>query len=188
MSVRCRATWCSRSSPLPPRLSRASRQTSQAFWPWFILAIDAIGRLADLAGEQLGVGAPGLGAGGVLLHDDRLDLVVCDVAGPDDHDVGEARVADPALGSVEDPAAAVAAGAGLEPDRVRSVPGFGERERADQPQGGHLREPALLLFLVAQQRDRAHREPGLHADERVDGAVAAGPFEGDHACAETAPP
>src|SRR4028118_1351985 len=49
-------------------------------------------------------------AGGALLDDEGLHLVVGDVAGEDHDDVGEGAVADPALGAVDDPAVAAAAG------------------------------------------------------------------------------
>jgi hypothetical protein len=59
--------------------------------------------------------------------------------------------------------------------------GLGEREGADLVQGGHGRKPALLLLRAAQEIDRAHRQPGLHAHEGGDAAVAAGQLQGHHA-------
>ena len=43
MSVMCLATWYSSRIPLPPRISRASEQTSLAFLALYILASEAIG-------------------------------------------------------------------------------------------------------------------------------------------------
>ena len=46
----------------------------------------------------------------LVLDDEALDLVVVDVARPDDRDVAPGRVADPLLLAVEDPGVAVALG------------------------------------------------------------------------------
>jgi hypothetical protein len=61
------------------------------------------------------------------------------------------------------------------------VVGLGERECAQRLQPGHGRQPAPLLLLGAQHGDRAHREPGLHAHERGQAAVAARELHGDQA-------
>ena len=146
------------------------------------------GALAELAGDQFGGVAVGIAAVGVLLDDDGLHLAVVGVAGPDDDDVGDAGVADPALGSVEHPGVAVAVHGGLQRHGVGAVVGLGEREGADLVQRGHRRQPALLLFLAAQQVDRAHGQSGLHAHEGGDAAVAAGQLQGHHAQFERGQP
>src|SRR6185503_484030 len=73
-----------------------------------------------LAGDRRRVVARRVG-----LDEEALDLAVLVGARPDDDDVGDRAVADPALGAVEDPAVAVATGARLERDGVRAVGGFG---------------------------------------------------------------
>ena len=50
----------------------------------------------------------------------------------------------------------------------------------------HRRQPALLLLLGAEQRDRLHRQPGLHAEERAEAAVAAVQLHVDEAAGERA--
>src|SRR5450755_2301295 len=80
-----------------------------------------------------------------------LDQVGADiagvVAGPDDDHVGEGRVADPALGAVQDEVLAVAPSSGLQRDGVRAVLCLGQAERADRLQTRHRRQPARLLLL-----------------------------------------
>ena len=51
--------------------------------------------------------------------------------------------------------------------------GLGQRERAGLLDAGHARKPALALLVGAEQVDRAHRQAGLHAEERAEAAVAA---------------
>ena len=125
-------------------------------------------RSDDLAGDHARVVALRRG-----LDDEAEDLARVGVPGPHDHDVGDRRVADPALDAVEDPVVAVAAGGGLQRDGVGSVIGLGERERPDRVQCGHRRQPALLLLLRAAHRDRLHGQPGVHAEEGAQRPVAA---------------
>src|SRR5262249_33592130 len=67
-----------------------------------------------------------------LVHDEALDLIVAEVAGPDDDVVRERGVADPFLLAVEDPCVAVAArGRGQAARRARADLGLGQAERAD---------------------------------------------------------
>ena len=47
---------------------------------------------------------------GLVLDDKALDLVVCDIARPDDRDIAPRRIADPPLLAVEDPGVALAFG------------------------------------------------------------------------------
>ena len=64
--------------------------------------------------------------------------------------------------------------------------GLGQRERADRVEPRHRRQPALLLLLGAEQLDRLHRQPGLHAEERAEAAVAAVQLHVDQAAGERA--
>ena len=51
--------------------------------------------------------------------------------------------------------------------------GLGERERAQLVQSRHRGQPALLLLLGSEHRDRAHGQPGLHSERGAEAAVAA---------------
>ena len=51
--------------------------------------------------------------------------------------------------------------------------GFGQRERAGLLDAGQPGKPAFALLVGAEQVDRAHRQAGLHAEERAQAAVAA---------------
>ena len=95
-------------------------------------------------------------AGPVRLHDEALDLLVRDVAGPDQGEVGDGAGTDPALGPVDDPFAV------LQPRRggqaagdVRAVVRLGQGEGAELGEGGEAREPAGLLLLRAELVDHA---------------------------------
>ncbi len=90
----------------------------------------------------------------------------------DDH-VRDRPVADPALGPIEHVFVAAPPRRGLEADRVRSVLGFGERERADLLEVRHGWQPALLLLVGAEHCDRLHGESGLDAEEGAEAAVTA---------------
>ena len=76
---------------------------------------------------------------------------------------------------------AIAAGGGLQGDRVRAVVRFGQGEGAGLLQAGHRREPALTLLLVAQHVDAAHAQIGVHAQEGVDRSVDPSHLPGHHA-------
>src|SRR5918997_7048765 len=122
-----------------------------------------------------------------IFDHEAADLAVV-VAGPDDHQVGEGGVADPALGPVEHPLVAVAAGPGLERDRVRAVVGLGQAEGADLLHAGHGRQPAPLLLLVPEQGDRGHGEAGVDPEEGADAAVAPAQLHADQAGGHRAQP
>jgi hypothetical protein len=118
--------------------------------------------------------------------EEALDLPVLVRACPDDDDVGDGAVADPALCPVEHPTPGLAASGRLERDRVGAVGGLGERESSDRVEAGHGGQPALLLLLAAEQVDRLHREPRLDAEERAEAAVAAVKLHVDEAARERA--
>ena len=79
---------------------------------------------------------------------------------------------------------AVAARARLERDRVRAVVGLGQREGAELLEPRHPGQPPLLLLLGAEHRDRLHGQPGLHAQERAEAAVAAVQLHVDEAAGD----
>jgi hypothetical protein len=95
------------------------------------------GPFTDLASDQFSLVSVRVGAVGVLLDDNGLHLPVVGVASPDDDDVGDARVADPAFRAVEYPGVAVAADGGLQRDGVGAMVGFSECEGTDLVQRGH---------------------------------------------------
>ena len=96
-------------------------------------------------------------------HQVAADVPVV-AARPDDGHVGERRVADPPLGAVEHVLVAVAAGASspARPSLTRGRARSGRRRRSSPACaiGGSQR---ALLLLAAEQVDRAHRQPGVHA-------------------------
>jgi hypothetical protein len=106
-----------------------------------------------------------------VLDDERADVALV-VASPDDDQVRDRAVADPALAPVQRPAPVrLAAGAGGQPHDVAAVIGLGERERSQLLHGGHGRQPAGLLLLGTEQADRRHRQPRVHGIERRHAAV-----------------
>ena len=128
--------------------------------------------LPDRSRGALAVDHARLIARGVRRDQEALHVAVVVRARPDDHDVRDRGVPDPALGAVDHVVVAVAACPGVERHRVRAVLGFGQREGADRLQARHRRQPALPLLLGAKHRDRLHREPRLHSQERPEAPVA----------------
>ena len=115
-----------------------------------------------------------------------LDQVAADVAvlvaRPDDHHVGDRRVADPALARRR-ARTRRRRGARCVSSWTASEPWSGSVS-ANAPicvEVGHRRQPALLLLLGAEHRDRLHREVGVHAEERADAAVRARPLHAHQA-------
>ena len=102
----------------------------------------------------------------------RLDLMIPGVPRPGHHDVGHRPVADPPLGAVDHVLVSLAPRRGLQRNRIRPVVGLGQSERTQALHPRHRRQPALLLLLAAQHRDRAHRQSGLDAQEHAEAAIA----------------
>jgi hypothetical protein len=136
--------------------------------------------------RSLSVDTAGVVPGRALLHQEALDLAVCDVAGPDHDDIGDGAVADPLLLTVDHPGVAVALRGGLKPDRVGAVVRLGQGKGADGGELRHRRQPPLLLFLRAEQGDRLHGKPGLDTEEGAEAAVAAVELEVDQAVRDRA--
>src|SRR5439155_549805 len=104
---------------------------------------------------------------GLVLDDEALHLIVCDVARPDDRHVAPRGVADPLLLAVEHPGVALALRSRRE---ATARPGadqrLGQAEAADLFEARHRGEPLLLLLLRSTEVDGAHREAVVHAEER----------------------
>jgi hypothetical protein len=121
-------------------------------------------------------------SGRTRFHDESLDLVVGDIAGPDHDEVGKGGVSDPLLLAVQHPDVTVSLrGRRQSAGRARAHVWFGQRERSDLLHPGHGRQPAVLLLLRPAQIDGTHGEPAVHAHERGDRAVRARQLHGDHA-------
>src|SRR5207248_11196838 len=104
---------------------------------------------------------------GLVFNDETLDLIVGDVARPDDRDIAPRRVADPALLAVKDPSIAVALCGGEKSARcARTDERLGQSETADLVEPRHWWEPLLLLLLRPIYIYRAHRQSVVHADKR----------------------
>ncbi len=139
--------------------------------------------LPDRAQRALALDHLGLVSGSSLLDQEPVDLAVL-AAGPDHDDVGDAAGPDPPLGTVQHVGVADAPRARLEPDGIGAVIRLGERERAQLLETGHPRQPAVLLLLGAEHRDRLHRQPGLDPEERPKAAVAAVELHVDEAAGD----
>jgi len=110
----------------------------------------------------------------LVLDDEAFDLIVGQVARPDDRKVAPWRVADPALLTVEDPTVAGALGGRQQAAaRARADQRFGEAEAADLLEARHWRQPLLLLLLRSIDVDGAHRQAAVHAYERRERRVGA---------------
>ena len=71
----------------------------------------------------------------------------------DRHEVGDAALADEPLRAVDDPVVAVAPRPRPGCRRVTAGLGFGQCEGDQRPPGGEIREPALLLVVVAGEQE-----------------------------------
>src|SRR6185295_8402544 len=102
----------------------------------------------------------------LVLDDKALDLVIVEVACPDDRDIAPRRVADPALLAIENPGVAFAfrccrqAASG-----ARAHQWLSQSEAADLLHAGHRWQPLLLLLFSAVEVDGTHRQAGVNAPE-----------------------
>src|SRR5438034_2376872 len=120
--------------------------------------------------------------GRLVLDDKALDLVVGDIARPDDGNIAPWSVADPPLLAVEDPGVALAFCRGQQAAaRTRAHQRLGQAEAADLLEARHRRQPLLLLLLRSVDVDGAHREADVHAHERRERWVGACNFHLDKA-------
>src|SRR6266853_2381263 len=103
---------------------------------------------------------------GLVFDNESLDLVVGDVARPDDRDIAPRRVADPALLAVKNPRIAVALRGGQKSARrARANKRFGQTEATDLFEARHRRQPFLFLLFRPIYIYRAHREAVVHTHE-----------------------
>ena len=118
----------------------------------------------------------------LVLDDEAFDLIVGEVARPDDRQVAPRRIADPPLLSVENPGVALALGGRGQPSaRSRTDQRLGQAEAADLFPARHRRQPFLLLLLRSVEIDRAHRQAAVHAEERAERSVDARQLHRDEA-------
>src|SRR5882672_4347776 len=118
----------------------------------------------------------------LVLDDESLDLVVAEVARPDDGDVAPWCVADPPLLSIKNPGIAFTLGRrGQTAARSRTDQRLGEAEAADLFQACHRRQPFLLLLLGAVEIDRSHRQTTVDAEERAERRIGARQLHRDEA-------
>src|SRR5271155_5623773 len=102
----------------------------------------------------------------LVLDDEALDLVVGDIARPDNRDIAPGSVADPPLLAVEDPAVALALSRGQHATAYpRAHQGLGQAETADLLEARHRRKPLLLLLFRSVDINGAHRQAAVHAVE-----------------------
>src|SRR5277367_1365036 len=103
----------------------------------------------------------------LVLDDEALDLVVGDIARPDNRDIAPGSIADPSLLAIEDPGVALSLGGSQQAAaRTRSHQRLGQAETADLLEARHRRQPLLLLLFRSVDVDGAHRQADVHTYER----------------------
>ncbi len=118
----------------------------------------------------------------LVLDDEALDLVIGQIARPDDGNVAPGRVADPPLFAVEDPGIALAFRGGQQAAAcIRPHQRLGQPETADLLEARHRRQPLLLLLFRSVDINGAHRQADVHAHERRERRVDACNFHLDKA-------
>src|SRR5262249_7392615 len=124
----------------------------------------------------------------LVLDDEAFDLVVGDVARPDDREVAPRRVADPAFLAVEDPGVALTlrrsqeTGAGTRADQR-----LGQPEAADLLHASHGRQPLLRLLLRAVEVNGIHREAAVDAVKGAERRIGSRDVHGDQPDQQRAP-
>src|SRR5262249_51448332 len=103
---------------------------------------------------------------GLVFDDEGLDLVVSDIACPDDRNVAPGRVTDPLLLTVDDPGVAVAFRGCLQATgRSGTYQRLGKAEAADLFPARHWRQPLLFLLFRSAQVNGTHRQAIVHTEE-----------------------
>ena len=119
---------------------------------------------------------------GLAVHEEGFDLTVGGVAGEHAQHVGGGGTTDPALGTVNNPGAAVAVrfetgGGGQAAGDVRSVLRLGQGEDALEREIDDLRHPLALLLRRGADPDGGAEQAGLGGVPGGQGGVGAGKFE-----------
>src|SRR6266550_7712768 len=112
-----------------------------------------------------------LEASGALLDEEAANPLLG--TGPDNGQVGDVPIGDPALRAADDPVVAVATGVSRHAGRVGTKLGLGQPEAADHLTLRHRRKPALLLLFRAVAMDREHAQGSLDRDKTAQATVAA---------------
>src|SRR3984957_4904479 len=111
---------------------------------------------------------------GLVLDNEALDLVIPEIARPDDGEVAPRRIADPTLLAIQDPGVALALPRSQHPTAgTRANQRHPRAETADLLEASHLRQPFLLLLFRTVDVDGAHRQADMHANEGRDRRVDA---------------
>jgi hypothetical protein len=122
----------------------------------------------------------GKARGGFVFDDETLDLIVIDIACPDNRQVAPGRISNPPLLAVQNPRIPF-----TPRRRQQSAPGagpyqrFGQSEATDFFQPCHRRQPFLFLLFRTAKIDRAHRQSAVDAIKSCDGRVDARQLHGD---------
>ena len=129
--------------------------------------------------------------GGEALHalfqDETAHLAVVGVGlRPDDEDIGDRRVGNPGLRTVQHVAAVGLRRAGLHPAGIRTCIGFGQAEAAYGLARGEFRQVFLPLRVGAVGMDREHHQAGLHRHHGPVAAVDPLHLPGDEAIGDVA--
>src|SRR5439155_11641734 len=108
----------------------------------------------------------------LVCNDESLDLVISDVAYPDDGEIAPRRIAYPFLLAIDDPDVALPFGRCCKAaGRTRTHQRLGQAEAADFFQAGHRWKPLLFLLFRAAQIDGTHGQPIVDAEKCGDRGV-----------------
>src|SRR5271166_6330179 len=119
---------------------------------------------------------------GFVLDDEALNLVIRQIARPDDREVAPGSIPDPPFLAVEDPGIAIAfSGRRQSAGCSRADQRLGQAETTDLFEARHLRQPFLFLLFRAVEVDRAHRQAIVNTKKRSDRRVDPRQFHHDEA-------
>src|SRR5438132_7324343 len=107
---------------------------------------------------------------GALLDQKSADPLLA--TGPDNRQVGDVAVRDPALRAIEHPVFSVATRPRRHPGRVGAKLRLGQTEAPDHLACRHPWEPVLLLLLRPIAMNREHGQRALHRNEAAQPTVA----------------
>jgi hypothetical protein len=148
---------------------KASQRQSVRRWNAAAVELDL--SLPDAPLRQLSLDDRRREAGVWRLNEEAGDPVFG--SGPDDRDITDRRVADPALGPIENVVVAVTEGTRRQVRGIASVLRFGQGECANRLATCQRRYPARFLLLRTACGDGRHRQTGLNVEERGERRVDA---------------